>query len=70
MAIPLEDNFNDILGKACRGLKLTDEIVAQHAGVSVAAVAAAKAGTFDEAVVRKLAPVLGLGVEALVGRPR
>lgn len=65
MHIPLEDNFNDIIGKACRGLKLTDEIVAERAGVPVAAVAATKAGQFDDAVVRKLAPVLGLGAEAL-----
>ena len=66
MRIPLEDNFNDIIGKACRGLKLTDEQVAQSAGVTVAEVAAAKAGTFNEAVVRKIAPVLELGADALV----
>lgn len=64
--IPLEDNFNDIIGKACRGLKLTDEQVAQNAGVTAADVAAAKAGTFHESVVRKIAPVLGLGADALV----
>jgi len=30
--IPLEDNFNDILGKAQRGLKLTDDQLAQGGG--------------------------------------
>ena len=66
MKIPLEDNLNDILGKACRGLKLSDAQVAQAAGVTEADVAGVKAGVFQEAVVRKIAPVLGLGAAALV----
>lgn len=64
--IPLEDNFNDILGKAQRGLQLSDEQLAKKAAVSVADVNAAKDGQFDEGVVRKLAPLLNLGAEALV----
>ena len=66
MRIPLEDNFNDIIGKAGRGLKLTDEQIAQRAGVTAAEVVAAKAGTYNEAVIRKIAPVLELGADALV----
>ncbi|MDB6023613.1 MAG: glyoxylase-like metal-dependent hydrolase [Pedosphaera sp.] len=64
--IPLEDNFNDIIGKAQRGLKLTDEQLAQRAGVKAADIANAKDGKFDEAVVAKLAPALNLGANSLV----
>ena len=64
--ISLEDNFNDILGKAQRGLKLSDEQLAREAGVSTQELARAKAGEFEETVVRKLAPVLKLAVEPLV----
>lgn len=63
---PLEDNFNDVIGKAQRGLKLTDEQVAQKAGVSVSDVKRAKAGEFDEAAVAKIAPALSLGAKQLV----
>lgn len=66
MKIPLEDNFNDVLGKAQRGLKLSPGQLASKAGVSESDVGQALAGEFNEAVVRKLAPVLGLGVEQLV----
>ena len=65
MKIPLEDNFNDILGKAQRGLQLSDDQLAKQAGVSVAELNRAKEGQFEEAVARKLAPVLGLGAGAL-----
>jgi len=64
--IPLEDNYNDILGKAKRGLKLSDAELAQRAGVTEADVQAVLGGTVDEAVIRQLAPPLGLGVEAVV----
>ena len=64
--IPLEDNFTDILGKAQRGLKLSDERLAAEAGVSVEALTRLKGGEADEAGLRKLAPSLRLAVEALV----
>lgn len=64
--IPLEDNFNDVLGKAQRGLQVSDEQLAQKAGVSVSDVTRAKEGQFDEVVVGKLAPVLNLKLDALV----
>ncbi len=70
MNIPLEDNFNDVLGKALRGLKLSPGELASKAGVSESDVERALAGDFNEAVVRKLAPVLGLGVESLVALGR
>lgn len=64
--IPLEDNFNDVIGKALRGLKISDEQLAQKAGVSVADVTRAKSGEFDEAAVGKMAPVLSLGAKQLI----
>ena len=65
-SIPLEDTYADILGKAMRGLKLTDAEVAAKAGVTVDALASLKDGSFDEATVRAVAPVLGIGADALV----
>jgi glyoxylase-like metal-dependent hydrolase (beta-lactamase superfamily II) len=66
MAIPLEDKFNDIVGKAMRGFKLSDSEVAEKAGVSATAVEALRDGTWDEAVARQIAPVLALKADALV----
>lgn len=62
----MEDNFADVVGKAQRGLKLSDDTLAQRAGISVAQLTAFKDGTFDEAIARKLAPALDLGTDALV----
>jgi glyoxylase-like metal-dependent hydrolase (beta-lactamase superfamily II) len=66
MAIPLEDKFNDIVGKAMRGFKLSDSEVAEKAGVSAEAVQTLRDGTWDEATARQVAPVLALKAEALV----
>lgn len=63
---PLEDNFNDVIGKAQRGLKLTDEQLAAKAGITVADLTRVKEGSFNEAVVTKLAPPLSLGAKTLV----
>ena len=63
--IPLEDNFNDIIGKAMRGLKLTDAQVADRAGVAVDALQTLAGGAWDEMTARKVAPVLGLDADAL-----
>ena len=38
MAIPLEDNVSDIIGKAQRGLGISDSQLAERAGVDVDAV--------------------------------
>ncbi|MDD4933598.1 MAG: MBL fold metallo-hydrolase, partial [Methylacidiphilaceae bacterium] len=64
--IPLEDNFADVIGKAARGLGLTEERLAQAAGVSVDEVRRAKGGELEERVIRALAPVLHLGGDALI----
>ena len=63
--IPLEDTPADIVGKAMRGLKLTDLDVAAKAGVTAGAIASLREGAFDEKTARAVAPVLGLGADAL-----
>jgi hydroxyacylglutathione hydrolase len=68
--IPLEDSFNDILGKACRGLSISDAEIARQTGLPAETVSAVKAGQFDETAVRKMAAVLGLGADALVALGR
>ena len=64
--IPLEDNVADIVGKAMRGLQLTDPQVATRAGLTTAAVASLREGDFSESTARAIAPVLHLGADALV----
>ena len=70
--IPLEDFFNDVVGKAQRGLGLTNEALAEKADVTVAQIVAVKDGTKDTATLLKISPVLGLHgpAEALARDPR
>ncbi len=68
--IPLEDNFTDIIGKAQRGLGLTDAALAQKAAVPPADLAAVKAGEVRETVLRAVAKALRLGGDALVALAR
>ena len=64
--IPLEDNFSDIIGKAQRGLKWSDDQLAARAGISAHDLERVKSGQFDETIVRKLAKPLNLGPDTLV----
>lgn len=64
--IPIEDSFSDIIGKAQRGLKFSDDQLAQKAGVTVPILQSVKSGEFDESAVQKLAPVLNLKGDCLV----
>ncbi len=64
--IPLEDNFTDILGKAQRGLRMTDVQFATQTGLPVELIAKVKDGLVDDAVLTKLAPALNLNVRALI----
>ncbi len=66
MTIPIEDKFEDILGKSQRGLGLGDSELAEKANVTVSELESVLAGRFNETVVRKLAPILNLNAEALV----
>lgn len=63
--IPIEDNFNDIVSKAQRGLKISDGELAQRAQISEADLAALKAGTPNVAVLRRVARHLRLSPDAL-----
>ena len=66
MKLTLEDNFEDILGKAKRGLKLEDADLAAQAGIKVDALTSLLGGDFDEADARAVAPLLKLDADALV----
>lgn len=63
--IPLEDNFNDVISKAQRGLKIPDAELAKRAGVSPGDLADAKSGKPNDAVLRRLARHLRLSPDAL-----
>ena len=63
--IPLEDNFNDVINKTQRGLKISDAELAQRAEVSAEDLATVKAGTPIDAVIRRVARHLKLSPDAL-----
>ena len=63
--IPLEDNFTDVIGKAQRGLGLSDEDLAARAEISLADLAAVKEGKALSAVIRRVARHLKLNPAAL-----
>lgn len=63
--IPLEDNYTDIIGKAQRGLKITDADLAKRAEVSEEDLASLKGGRVNVAVLRRVARHLRLGPDAL-----
>lgn len=63
--IPLEDNFNDVITKAQRGLKITDAQLAERAEVSLDDLAAIKAGHIIDATLRRIARPLRLSPDAL-----
>ncbi|MES2570083.1 MAG: MBL fold metallo-hydrolase [Verrucomicrobiota bacterium] len=65
MTIPLEDNFNDIIGKAMRGLNLSDSRVAEQSGIAALEVKRLREGEFNEVAARKIAPLLNLEPGAL-----
>jgi glyoxylase-like metal-dependent hydrolase (beta-lactamase superfamily II) len=66
MSLPLEDFFNDVIGKAQRGLRLDDETLAAKASVSLEDLHAAKNGTVDPAVLTHLAGALNLHGPSLI----
>src|SRR5260370_26314988 len=64
--IELEDNAGDIVGKAQRGLGISDSELGKKSGMSAVAVRKARDGQADEATLRAIAPVLDLDPNALV----
>ena len=63
--IPLEDNAADIIGKAQRGLGISDSELAEKAGVSAQTIRNLRDGDFDESALVRVAPVLGLDGRSL-----
>ena len=70
MKLPLEDNFEDLIGKAQKGLKFTDEALAFRAGIPVASLTLLKQGTLLEGPLRQVAPLLNLHPETLLAIAR
>lgn len=65
MNIPLEDTSADIIGKAQRGLQISDTQLAERAGIAVEKVRALREGDCDEEDIIKVAPLLQLDAESL-----
>ncbi len=63
--IPLEDNFGDVIGKAQKGLEISDAELAEKARVDASLLRKLRNGQFDELALWRIAPVLGLGARAL-----
>ena len=63
--IPLEDNVGDIIGKAQRGLGISDSKLAEEAHVSSETIRKLREGDVDEAGLLSVAPILGLNAQAL-----
>jgi len=68
--IELEDNVGDIIGKAQRGLEISDSELAKKSGMSIDAIRKVRDGDLDEATVRAVAPALNLNADALVDLAR
>ena len=65
MAIPLEDNFTDIIGKAQRGLGISDSQLAEKSGAGAEAIRRVREGEFDLATAERISPALQLSAAAL-----
>lgn len=63
--IPLEDNFADIIGKAQRGLRLSDTELAEKARVSSQQIRKLREGEYDELALVRVGSALGLAGRAL-----
>src|SRR5580704_4332666 len=64
--IELEDNFGDVIGKAQRGLRISDSELAKKSGASADAIRKVRDGKFEQNTLRIIAPVLDLEPNALV----
>lgn len=65
MPLPLEDNYTDVIGKVIRGRKLTEQSVAEEAGIRITDLQGLRGGRFDASLAARVAPVLDLGLAAL-----
>ena len=57
MSIPLEDNVSDIIGKAQRGLGISDSQLAARSGASAEKIQKIRNGDLDDDAVDRVAPV-------------
>lgn len=64
--IELEDNFGDVIGKAQRGLGISDSELAKKSGTNAEGIRKLRDGQVDEATLRAIAPALNLDASALV----
>jgi len=65
MSIPLEDNVSDIIGKAQRGLGVSDSQLAERSGAGAEKIRKVREGTLDDDTVERVAPLLKLNPAAL-----
>ena len=63
--IPLEDNVGDIIGKAQRGLGISDSQLAEKARVTSEAIRNLRQGDYEEAALLSVSPILDLDGQAL-----
>ncbi len=66
MPLPLEDTFADLIGKAQKGLHLSDSTLAERAAIPLETLAQLQEGVLHEAPLRQLAPALGLHPDSLL----
>lgn len=68
--VSLEDCFEDVIGKACRGLGIDDATLSFLTGVGEETIAALKGGEFHEEGARALCSTLGLDADRLIAMAR
>jgi hydroxyacylglutathione hydrolase len=66
MRIPLEDQAQDVIGKARRGLRLSEAQLVQKAGISFEQLESLQAGEVDAAALEQVAAVLDLDPVSLL----
>jgi hydroxyacylglutathione hydrolase len=62
----LEDNFGDVIGKAQRGLGMSDSELAKRSGANADTIRKVRDGQFEEGTLRAIAPALNLDAGTLV----
>ncbi len=66
MQIPLEDNFDDIISKAQKGLRISDRELIEKTNLSLNEISSVKSGNVNDAAIRKLAQTLNLDENSLI----
>ncbi len=66
MNIPIEDFYEDIISKACRGLSISKSQLAAATGLSRTDINTALGGELNESHARKFAEALGLDADSLI----